>query len=133
MFLDTSFCIDLMREHHRHTDGPATARLRELHDTPLFASVFVLCELHAGARLSKHPRRELRRVAMLAERLTIVYPDATFPVAYGELEAHLRRNGTPVPTMDLLIGAAARSRGLPLLTRDRNHYALIPDLVVETY
>ena len=133
MFLDTSFCIDLMREQHRQTDGPATAKLRELGDTPLFASVFVLCELQAGARLSRHPRRELRRVAMLAECVTMVYPDATFPVVYGELEAHLRRGGTPIPTMDLLIGTTAKGHGLPLLTRDRDHYALLPGLVVEAY
>ena len=133
MFLDTSFCIDLMREQHRKTDGPAAAKLRDLADTPLFASVFVFCELQAGARLSKHPRRELRRVAMLAESVTVVYPDPTFPVAYGELEAHLRRSGTPIPTMDLLIGTTAKTHGLPLLTRDPGHYTLIPGLVVETY
>ena len=133
MFMDTSFCIDLMREQRREADGPATAKLRDLGDTPLFTSAFVLCELHAGARLSKRPRRELRRVAMLAERVTVVPPAPTFPVAYGELEAHLRRAGTPIPTMDLLIGTTAKSHGLPLLTRDPAHYALIPGLVVETY
>ena len=133
MFLDTTFCIDVMREQHRGAEGPATARLRELGETPLLVSVFVLCELQAGARLSRHPRRELRRVALLAERLTVVVPDATFPVAYGELEAHLRRHGTPIPTMDLLIGTTARTFGLPLLTRDADHYGLIPGLVVETY
>ena len=72
-------------------------------------------------------------MALLAERLTVVVPDATFPVAYGELEAHLRRHGTPIPTMDLLIGTTARTFGLPLLTRDADHYGLIPGLVVETY
>lgn len=133
MFLDTSFCIDLMRERHREAAGPAEAKLRQLGDTPLLTSIFVLCELHAGARLSKHPRRELRKVALLAERLTVLYPNAAFPTLYGELEAHLRRSGTPVPTMDLLIGTAARAHGLPLLTRDREHFDLIPGLVVETY
>ncbi|MFP4055583.1 MAG: type II toxin-antitoxin system VapC family toxin [Candidatus Brocadiia bacterium] len=133
MFLDTSFCVDLMREQRRGTQGPASAKLRELGDTPLLASVFVLCELQAGARLSQRPRRELRKIAMLAERLTVVYPDAALPVSYGELEAHLRRQATPIPTMDLLIGATAKLHGLALLTRDVGHYALIPGLVVESY
>ena len=133
MFLDTSFCVDLMREQHRGTEGPATGRLRALGDTPLCAPIFVLCELHAGARLSGHPRRELRKVAALAERVAVAYPDATFAVAYGEMEAHLRRKGTPIPTMDLLIGTTAKIHGMPLLTRDPTHYGLIPGLVVETY
>ena len=42
MFLDTTFCIDVMREQHRGAEGPATARLRELGETPLLVSVFVL-------------------------------------------------------------------------------------------
>jgi len=133
MFLDTSFIVDLLREQHRQADGPATRKLRELGETPLLASVFVLCELQAGARLSRDPRREMRRVALLSESVTVVYPDATFPVAYGEVEAHLRRSGTPIPTMDLLIGVTAKCHGLPLLARDPAHFTLIPGLVVQPY
>ena len=132
MFVDTTFCIDLLRETHRGP-GRATTALERLGDAPLFASVFVLCELHAGARLSAHGRRELRSVERLAENLTVVYPDASFPVAYAELEVALRRSGTPIPTMDLLIGTTAKIRGMPLLTRDAGHYRRIPGLVVETY
>lgn len=132
MFVDTTFCIDLMREAHQGR-GRATATLDRLGDCLLFASVFVICELHAGARLSTHAQRELRSVERLAENLTIVYPDASFPVSYAELEVALRRKGTPIPTMDLLIGTTARMRGMPLLTRDAEHYRRIPGLVVETY
>jgi tRNA(fMet)-specific endonuclease VapC len=132
MFVDTTFCIDLLREARRGP-GPATAALERLGDAPLFASVFVICELHAGAQLSAHAPRELRGVERLAENLVVVFPDASFPVAYAGLEVALRRQGTPIPTMDLLIGTTARMRGMPLLTRDADHYRLIPGLVVETY
>jgi len=132
MFVDTTFCIDLMREAHRGA-GRATAAIERVGDSLLFASVFVICELQAGARLSTHLHRELRSVERLAENLTIVYPDASFAVAYAELEVALRRSGTPIPTMDLLIGTTAQMRGMPILTRDTEHYRLIPGLVVETY
>lgn len=133
MFLDTTFCIDLMREHHRHERGPATNKLADLGDTELYISLFVACELHAGARMAKEPQRELRKVAWLLERVASIHPDSTFAVAYGETEAFLRREGKPIPTMDLLIGVMAKMHGLPILTRDREHYAQIPGLVVETY
>lgn len=133
MFLDTTFCVDLMRERHRGTGGPASAKLVALGDTPLHASVFVLCELHAGARLSGDPKRETAKVERLADKLAVIYPGTTFAVAYGELEAWLRKKGKPIPTMDLLIGTMAKSHGLPLLTRDERHFTLIPGLVVETY
>ena len=133
MFFDTTFCIDLMREQHRRIEGPATRKLVELGDMPLYTAVFVVCELQAGARLSQHPRRELRRVEMLVQKINVVYPDSTFAVAYGETEAFLRQQGLPIPTMDLLIGLIAKTRGCPLLTRDTVHFSRVPGLVVESY
>jgi predicted nucleic acid-binding protein len=65
--------------------------------------------------------------------LTIIYPDGAFPVAYAELDVALRREGTPIPTMDLLIGTTAKMLGVPILTRDNAHFKRIPGLVVETY
>ena len=133
MFLDTTFCIDLMRERRRGSPGPATRKLRELADTPLHVSLFVACELHAGARLATRATEELARVEKLLDLVELVLPDATFAVAYGEAEAALRRKGQPIPTMDLLIGVLAKQHGLPLLTRDATHLSRIPGLVLETY
>ncbi|HUT32777.1 MAG TPA: type II toxin-antitoxin system VapC family toxin [Planctomycetota bacterium] len=133
MFLDTSFCVDLIREQRRGKHGPATRMLRSLGDTPLFVSVFALCELDAGARLSRDTEEEFRGLAKLTEFVPVVYPDPAFPGAYGEIEAHLRRNGTPIPTMDVLIAALARLHGEPLLARHTEHFARIPGLVVQTY
>jgi tRNA(fMet)-specific endonuclease VapC len=133
VFLDTTFCIDLMREQHRGEEGPATQKLQGLGSSLLFVSVFVLCELQAGARLSSHPKRELQKVERFSATLNVAYPDASFAVAYGEEEAFLRKKGTPVSTMDLLIGVTAKMRGLPLLTRNVQHFASIPGLVLETY
>ncbi len=132
MFLETTFCIDLLREV-RHGPGPATEKLGQLGDTPLFVSVFVLCELQAGARLCTSPSRELRSVERFAARLSVVCPDENLAVAYAEVEVTLRKTGTPIPTMDLLIGVVAKMRGMPLITRDREHYTRIPGLVVESY
>lgn len=133
MHLDSTFCIDLMRERSRGDEGPALRKLTALADIPLHVSLFVLCELQAGARLSLHPTRELCRVESFAEGLQTVYPDAAFAVAFGEAEALLRRNGTPIPVMDLLIGIQAKVHGRPLLTRDAGHFRLIPGLAVESY
>lgn len=133
MFLDSTFCVDLMREQHRGVRGPATAKLVQIGDAPLSLSIFVLCELQAGARLSRDPQRELRRVELLSEMTDVVLPQRGFEVAYGEAEAELRRQGVPIGTMDLLIGIAAKSLGMPILTRDGEHFRRIPGLVVESY
>ena len=51
-FLDTSFMIDLLREEKRRTRGPAHQKLEQLSFTPVRLSLFVVCELEAGASLS---------------------------------------------------------------------------------
>jgi len=133
MFLDTSFCIDLFREQKRNEEGPATRKLKSLGEAPLYVSIFVICELHAGARLSKKSETELHKVELFSEFVEIVYPDRSFAVVYGETEAHLRREGRAIPTMDLLIGVSAKQYGLPILTRNRKHFKQIPDLIIENY
>lgn len=133
MFLDSTFCVDLMRERRRGVRGPATVKIEQLGGMPLFLSVFVLCELQAGARLSRNPERELRRVELFSEMTDVVLPQRGFEVLYGEAEAELRRQGVPIGTMDLLIGVTAKGLGMPLLTRDTEHFRRIPGLVVETY
>lgn len=133
MFLDTTFCIDLMREQHRGERGPATRKLESLGETPLYLPLFTVCELHAGARLSAAPDREIAKVERLTELVRVVSPDKTFAVSYGEAEAALRKEGIPIPTMDLLIGVLAKMHGSPLVTSDDRHFRLVPGLVIETY
>jgi tRNA(fMet)-specific endonuclease VapC len=133
MFLDTSYCVDLFRENNNGIRGPATLKLKSLENTPVYISIFVLCELHSGAQLSKYPGKELRKIELFSEYLEIVYPDRVFPVLYGETESFLRKNGTPIPVMDLLIGITSKQYGMPLLTRDDKHFKHIPGLIIENY
>lgn len=133
MFIDTTFCIDLLREQKRHSPGPAVKKLESLPGVGICASVFVLCELMAGACLSVDSTRERERVKALSEMLTVVYPDYTFAVTYGETEAELRKSGFSIPAMDLLIGVSAKIHDLPLITRDARHFQRIPGLLLEGY
>jgi len=133
MMVDTSFCIDLMKEQASGTAGQAMCRLKELGDSGLAISVFSLCELKAGARMSRKAADELRRVDALETMLAVIYPDRDFSAEFGRVTAHLRRNGTPIPLMDLLIGVTALRSGLPILTADAPHFNRVPGLTVAEY
>jgi len=131
--LETTVCVDLLRERSRGRAGPAHDAVAKLGDRRVYLSVFSVCELHAGVGLSGRPDEELRLVTSFVSHLTVLYPEADFPVLYGEAAARLLAAGTPIPTMDLLIGVTAKARGLPLLTRDRRHFVRIAGLAVESY
>jgi len=121
------------REQSRGVKGPASSKLESLGGKPLLISLFVLCELRAGAEISGNPRRELSRVVRLIDGFDIISPTPPFAILYGEIVAALLRNGTPVPRMNVLLAVMAKSLGMPVLTRDVNHFGKIQVLVIEEY
>jgi tRNA(fMet)-specific endonuclease VapC len=50
--------------------------------------------------------------------------DSLASMEYGKIRAELRRTGSPIPAMDILIAAIARLNGLVLLTADA-HFAKV--------
>jgi predicted nucleic acid-binding protein len=130
--LDTSFLIDLMREHVRGP-GPATRWLEGQAATPLAVSVFVHCELEAGAANAAHPSRERERVRQLLAVVSVVSPGEAFASTYGATWLDIQRRGKSISTMDLLIAAIALENAAPLLTANRRHFDVVADLAVLTY
>ena len=132
---DTSYLVDLLRERQRDERGPAHGLLEGLPaEEEGCLSVHALCELLIGVELAQQPARERERVRHLVSSLSVALPDEdVFPETYARLLAHVQRRGTPVATMDLLIGTAAVQASAPLVTRNPQHFRPIPDLEVRTY
>jgi tRNA(fMet)-specific endonuclease VapC len=131
--LDTSYLIDLLRETARGEEGPASAVLDRLADDELAVSVHVLCELHAGAELSRNPDGERSRVGELTRPLALSVPDERFAPEYGRLLAELRRRGESISTMDLLIATGTLVDGADLVTRNARDFERVPGLRVISY
>lgn len=131
--LDTSFLVDLLRENSKGSTGPASSVLDSLLEEPLAISVFVACELEAGAELAREPASERGRIGELLAGIWIDYPDERFPATYGRLLSATRRAGRTVATMDLLIGTSAVMAEAVLVTRNRKDFERIPDLTIRDY
>lgn len=131
--LDTSYLVDLLREVARGEEGPATTVLDRLGAEELGVSIHVVCELYAGAELSRDPAEERARVDALVAPLALAFPDEGFPAVYGRLLAELRRRGEVISTMDLLIATAAVADGVPLVTRNAREFERVPGLHVLSY
>ena len=94
--------------------------------------MFVVCELEADVALST-PTKERDRIQLLYQPCEAVYPDHRLPATYGKLLAHLQNQGTPIGTMDLMIGAHALIYDETLVSRNLKDFRRIPNLRIESY
>lgn len=132
--LDSSLLIDLLRETARERPGPAFDVMESLDAGEILAvSVHVVCELRAGAELSRRPFKENEALDQLLSGLLIAYPDGRFASTYGRLLAAARKTAKPLPSMDLLIATAALVDDAPIITRNVRDFSRIPGLRVVGY
>jgi tRNA(fMet)-specific endonuclease VapC len=131
---DSSFLIDLQREMVRERPGAAFDVIESFGPGEILgASVHVVCELRAGAELTKKALGEHEALDRLLSGLLVSYPHDRFPILYGRLLAATRRTGRPVASMDLLIGTAALLEDAALVTRNVKDFSKIPGLRVLSY
>ena len=132
--LDSSFLIDLLRETSAGRPGPAFDLIESLDAAEVLGvSVHVVCELRAGAELSRQALREHEALDQLLSGLLVAHPDDSFAPAYARLLAATTRGGRPVAAMDLLIATAATLDDAPLVTRNVKDFSRVPGLRVLKY
>ena len=126
------FVIDTNIYSAFKTNHPATVeRFRE-------AERIVVCPTVHGELLAgfKCGCREEKNTAELDEfldrpRVGYVTTDASTAEYYAEIFKRLRAKGTPIPTNDMWIAAAAMQHGLAVCTRDE-HFRNIDGLLTIT-
>jgi predicted nucleic acid-binding protein len=125
--IDTDIC-----SAHLRSAGGATARFLQ-HTGQLHISVLTLGELLSWTlRIKSVPKYQQALWKLLAD-VTVLDVDQAVAEKFGEIRARLLDQGTPVPSIDLMIGATALVRGLVMVTHNVQHFARIPDMVVEDW
>ncbi|MFB6147514.1 MAG: type II toxin-antitoxin system VapC family toxin [Candidatus Nanohaloarchaea archaeon] len=113
-FADTSFLIDLVRNHTRAEEIVADARVE--------TGTVCIFELSCKVDFSL---REIRD--------NVIHPFTTSDSRKaGELYRELRESGEMINRVDYLIAAQAANRGLTLLTADED-FRSVPDLELSYY
>ena len=123
--LDTTGYSRLMRGHDRLRE-----RLEEADEVLLPATV--LGELYAGFQGGRREEENRSLLAAFRRQPGVVVIDVTDNVSqrYAAVVAALKRQGTPIPTNDIWIAAAALENGGRIVAYDA-HFAAVPGLLVE--
>jgi predicted nucleic acid-binding protein len=127
--LDTSFLIDLQREHaHPRRPRGAVAYLRAHPTTSLVVPSVALGEYLEGFDVPDGPLAQT-----LVRSLEILPVHAGVALRYARVCRALRASGTLIGANDLWVGVTALAAGLPLLTNNAEHFGRIPGLIVIGY
>jgi tRNA(fMet)-specific endonuclease VapC len=121
--LDTNAYTKLMQGHK-----PIADELEKAEE--LFLSTIVIGELFSGFSMgAKAKENALQLEDFIENEATIVTITRNIADRYAALFKHLKIHGTPIPTNDIWIAAAAFETGSMLASYDA-HFALVPGLMV---
>jgi tRNA(fMet)-specific endonuclease VapC len=128
LILETTFLIDLEREHHRGAPGPVVEFLERHPEARLYLPFVVAGELAAGLSMRDRARWEtfLGPFYVLPSSLEVCWH-------YGRICRHLFDTGAIIGSNDLWIAAVAIAHGMPVVTRNIQHFRRVPGLEVEPY
>ncbi len=124
--LDTSAYSRLMR-------GSIGLKGRIEEVDAIFRPVTVLGELYAGFGSGTRREQNLAELAEFRQQPGVAVLDLTENIAerYGRIVKVLREQGTPIPTNDIWIAAAALEAGGRLVAYDA-HFERVPGLLIES-
>ena len=128
LILETTFLIDLEREHRRGAPGPAVEFLESNGDARLYLPFIVAGELAAGISM-----RDRTRWQAFLSPFYVLPSTAEVSWHYGRAYRHLTDNGSSIGANDLWIAAPGLAYGMPVVTRNVEHFRRVPGLEVESY
>ncbi len=128
LIIETTFLIDLERERHRDSPGPAT---RFLEQNP--RDELVITETVAGEMACGVPPSGIARLEKLLAPFGVLAMTRAVALQYGRIYRYLSDQGLLIGSNDLWIAAAALTYVVPVVTADADHYRRVPDLEVLSY
>jgi len=124
--LDTNICIYLIKQKPekvlRHFKAHSVGEIG--------ISSITLAELRYGVERSQQVQKNRQALEEFALPLEISAFDEAAAEVYGSVRAGLEQAGTPVGSMDMLIGAHALSLGVTLVTNNLREFKKIKNLKV---
>ncbi|MBI2311250.1 MAG: type II toxin-antitoxin system VapC family toxin [Betaproteobacteria bacterium] len=126
VMLDTNTCIAIIKRK----PPQAFRHLRAHKVGDVGISTVTLAELEFGVAKSQHGEKNQQALDEFILPLEIADFDADAARACGRIRADLEKRGTPIGSLDTLIGAHALALGVTLVTNNTREFSRIHGLNV---
>jgi tRNA(fMet)-specific endonuclease VapC len=127
--LDTNICIYIIKQKPQNI----IRRFREAKISEIGVSSITLSELEYGVMKSAKPEQNRMALAQFMAPIEIPFYDDTAAQHYGEIRAHLERQGKPIGSLDMLIAAHALSLNAVLITNNEREFKKVSNLKIENW
>ena len=117
VIFDTTFLIDLQRRHRNEKRIKAEVWLQSNPNSVIKIPAIVLGEFAAGFATP-----DASEIVELQQRHEILFVGVKEAKIYAEIFRKLKATGVLIGGNDLWIAAIALAAGLPLVTRNTNHF-----------
>ncbi len=127
---DTSFIIDILRGNKE------AKKLQERYtatNQSTVISTISLYELFIGVSKAEFPNEEEEKINKLLNRLLTTEFDEMSAKEAGSIYVNLKHRGELIGSIDILLAGIAKSSGIPIITRNDDHFKRIQGLDVITY
>lgn len=126
--LDTNMCIYAQKQM-----PSVLCKIRENYRDGIAISSITLAELEFGVQASEN--RERNTIALLKFLAVVdVLPfDNKAAAEYGKIRADLKKKGTPIGTMDMLIAAHGKAESLTVVTHNTREFERVEALRLDDW
>lgn len=126
--LDTNIVIALIKQHPK-----VLTWVRQIGQENLLLCAPVEAELWYGVAKSAQQQRNREQLLILLQWLPSLPFSGLATQEFGDIRAHLARQGTPIGPYDMQIAAIALAHGLTLVTHNTREFARVPELILEDW
>jgi tRNA(fMet)-specific endonuclease VapC len=127
--LDTNTCIYIIKRK----PPDVIERFIQTEISEIGISSITLSELLYGVSKSSKPEQNQMALAQFIAPLEILSYGDEAAQYYGDLRAHLEKQGTLIGSLDMLIAAHALSIACILVTNNEKEFMRIPNLIIDNW
>lgn len=126
--LDTNTCIYAQKQNES-----ILTKIREKYQDGLAISAISLAEMEYGIQASVNKQKNTVSLLRFLSIVSVLPFERGAALEYGKIRADLRRKGTPIGNMDMLIAAHAKSEHLIVVTHNTREFERVEGLQLDDW
>jgi tRNA(fMet)-specific endonuclease VapC len=125
---DTNTCV-----HFLNKNPTLIKKIQQIPDDDIAVSIISIAELKFGAYNSKRVQSNLEKIEMFQNIIQTIEITQDIADQFGRLKTYLRTHGITIDDFDILIGAAAITNTLTLITNNGRHFVAMPEITLDDW